>query len=77
MIMLPEATKREAIMVSDRILNAIRDQKVEICSDAVEKLSLSIGIAEWESYMTANDLTEAADKMLYISKNTGKNKYTV
>lgn len=77
MIMLPEATKREAIMVSERILNAIRDQEVQSCGDAEEKLSLSIGIAEWESHMTASELTEAADKMLYISKNTGKNKYTV
>jgi diguanylate cyclase (GGDEF)-like protein len=39
-------------------------------------VTLSVGVAQLEDNMNPEDLMEAADQAMYISKNTGKNKVT-
>nr|WP_312578515.1 diguanylate cyclase [Sedimentibacter sp.] len=75
-VILPETTKEHAVLISERILDRISN--LDFSNEGIDiNMSLSIGIAEWKSYMTSENLIECADKAMYISKNTGKNKVTV
>ncbi|HCJ94531.1 MAG TPA: hypothetical protein DHV69_04780 [Sphaerochaeta sp.] len=44
---------------------------------AAGELTVSIGIAQWSLDETPESLMEKADKALYQSKETGRNKLTV
>ncbi len=75
-VILPETTKEHAFLIGERILN--KTSNLDLNNVGFDmKISLSIGIAEWKTNMSAENLIECADKAMYISKNTGKNKVTI
>lgn len=76
-IALPGATREAAITVSNRILTKIKEVGIENKNHEKYVLSLSIGIAEWDGQMSFNELMAKADSLLLISKNTGKDKYSI
>ena len=49
----------------------------DIIENSGIKISISIGVAQWEPWMGPADLTEWADKAMYSSKNKGKNQLTL
>lgn len=74
---LPGSTKEDAIAVSNRILSKMKEAKIENDKHEQFKLSLSIGIAEWDGKMSLKELMSKADNLLIISKTTGKDKYSI
>lgn len=75
-VILPETKNEQAVLISERILDRISN--LDFGNDGIDiNISLSIGIAEWKRDMSSENLIECADKAMYISKNTGKNKVTV
>jgi diguanylate cyclase (GGDEF)-like protein len=76
-IILPNTTKEQAGVIGERIQSTLlsNDLGSEGLSDI--RISLSIGIAQWEPGVSASDLTEWADKAMYSSKNKGKNQMTL
>ncbi|WP_418791033.1 diguanylate cyclase [Phosphitispora sp. TUW77] len=78
-VILPETDAANARVVAERILNAIRDNYFSVSDDHPPvHVTVSIGVATCpQDAETTNDLIELADKALYYSKETGKNKISV
>lgn len=77
MIILPGATKENASVVCKRILQAISSLGMYTESGESIYISASIGIAQWYRDMPLDALTSNADKALYLSKESGKNRVTI
>lgn len=75
-VILPNTTKEQAGSIGEKIQSTLLSNGHEIESLPEIRISLSIGIAQWEPGVSASDLTEWADKAMYSSKNKGKNQVT-
>lgn len=69
-VVLEGITKEETIEIAENMRKVISEHRWE----AKNKVTISIGIAETTE--TRRDILEEADKKLYKSKRTGKNKVT-
>lgn len=76
-IILPEANLEYAALVCQWLQREVSNLKLKAKNDAVVPVSISIGIALWEINMTSEQILIRADKALYHSKRTGKNKIVV
>ena len=76
-VILPNTTKKQAASVGERIQSKLSLKNLIGENPADLNISLSLGIAQWESGMSAEDITEWADRAMYASKTTGKNRLTL
>lgn len=81
-IVLPNTTQQTAAELAERVRKLLEDYvfelKTESGSVVNHKQTISSGVAQLDSNMEKyEELLEAADKKLYISKQTGRNKVTV
>lgn len=77
-ILLPYTTSNQAVEVGERVRTVVEDYNFMIDSKRIIKITVSVGIATYPD--TINDLTnlkQYADKALYNSKQTGRNKVSV
>jgi diguanylate cyclase (GGDEF)-like protein len=78
-IILPDTDKERAKNIAQRIadgmlnLNYVTKKELDIELD----LTLSIGIAQWTRDTTEIELVKHADRAMYLSKTSGRNKITV
>lgn len=74
-IILPETSGPGAILVAERLRRGVEQSKFFAGSpDAVERLSISIGISVYEENgRFRKELIEAADTALYTAKSRGRN----
>jgi diguanylate cyclase (GGDEF)-like protein len=75
-VLLPEATRRDATRMAERIREEIAGTEFPGMSSQPEgKITLSAGVATYPvDAATADELVERADASLYSAKNTGRNK---
>ncbi len=74
LLVMPEASSKGAKFALERIRSQIASHAVDLFKDRVN-LTVSVGIASFPADSEAfSDLIEKADKALYISKKSGKNK---
>lgn len=76
-IVLPEADLEYALLLCHWLQKEVSNRRLRAKNDDVVPVSVSIGVALWEAGMTADQLLICADKALYQSKRTGKNKIMV
>lgn len=70
-LLLPGAGTREAVVVSDRLLDAVR-------AETPNALTASLGVAEWAGPSEdAEALLHRADVALYSAKRGGRDRYVV
>ena len=70
----PEADKEQAVMAAERLRLAIESKRIKVYDEEL-KVTVSIGAATFPSDAQGSGLIiEAADKALYLSKETGRNK---
>ncbi len=74
-ILLPFATKKDAIKIAERIRSSVENHIIDI-KDTKINFTISIGVDEVDIKNDFNILQtlERADEKLYIAKNNGKNK---
>lgn len=75
-VMLSGAKASDAANLAEKIRIAVEDRKFRI-GNIIYSTTISLGVAEYSDEKTKNELVEKADKALYHSKKTGKNKVTV
>ena len=76
-IILPDTNLEYATLVCQWLLKEISGLQLQTKNDSTISISISIGIALWEKDMTKEQIIVHADKALYLSKRTGKNKVTI
>ena len=76
-IILPGATMEYAVLVCEWLQKEISNLSLRTKGDVTVPVSISIGIAEWQKHLSSGQILVHADKALYQSKRTGKNKITV
>ena len=77
-VMLSDTPAKTAQKIAERIRNSI--ENLDILYDGQHlNLTISIGVAQYnpEIDTTAKNLVDRADKALYTSKQTGRNKVTI
>jgi diguanylate cyclase (GGDEF)-like protein len=78
-ILLPNTDENDAGKIGARLLRNIRDLKIpHKNSDIADHVTVSIGATTVKVKLNHQHITyiERADKALYMSKNTGRDKYT-
>ncbi|MBK9127857.1 MAG: sensor domain-containing diguanylate cyclase [Phycisphaerales bacterium] len=75
-IVLPETAATGAEQVARRLLESFREAapELELCGG---QLTASIGVAEWERGMDAEQLRDAADRAMYRAKQAGGNQVAI
>jgi diguanylate cyclase (GGDEF)-like protein len=74
-LVLRGADGRQALMVAERIRQAVASQAVLLDGKVVSDLSLSLGIAVFpKDGETREALVQAADQALYVAKRSGRNR---
>ncbi len=76
-ILLPDTNEKQAAHIAERIREVIGN--IALLDEAQNNLfsTASIGVAEWGKGMSGEVLTDSADKAMYASKETGRNKVTI
>lgn len=77
-VLLPQASATDAADIAKRIQSALSMRNIEhMASYVTNKVTVSIGIAEWSPGLTASQLVSRADSALYYAKNSGRNQYQI
>lgn len=75
-VILPNTTKEQAALIGERIQSRIFPVSLSTKGLSEFKVSLSVGVTQWEPGLSPQDLTELADKAMYSSKNISKKRMT-
>ena len=77
-VLLPFTQIEEALIVGERLRKAVEDTEITIYQDTVDektiKVTISMGLAEFNKQETGEALFERADKALYDAKTNGRNQ---
>ncbi len=74
-LLLPETTQDHAIVVAERIHQAIATEKIQLPDGSSLSCTASIGVAQFDNSMkTAEALVAKADEALYEAKEQGRNQ---
>jgi diguanylate cyclase (GGDEF)-like protein len=79
-IVLPYTDEKGAKKVADHLIKKIREAKIQHGdSDATDFATISIGVATGmvNHEQIGDDYIKRADEMLYISKEAGRDRYTL
>ena len=71
LVLLPRATLSEAKVLAERVRDAIAAHGR---AEPHSAITVSLGVAAWQSGRTAEHVLEAADAMLYAAKRAGKDR---
>jgi diguanylate cyclase (GGDEF)-like protein len=74
---LPETTAIEAKFVANRILSKFANESFVVNKFEVSKMTLSIGIAEYQMNEGNQQLVHRADMTMYEAKQQGGNRVIV
>ncbi|RMH59748.1 MAG: GGDEF domain-containing protein, partial [Zetaproteobacteria bacterium] len=73
LILLSNTSLNEAVVIAKKIRNSVAND-LNTLKD--RKITISVGVAEMRKQDSADSLFKRADKLLYQSKHSGKNKVT-
>jgi diguanylate cyclase (GGDEF)-like protein len=78
-VVLPGTDEEGARHIAEKMLTAIRELNIPHKKNTGKIVTISIGIATGEHTHTQNwaDYQKKADEALYMSKNSGRNRYTL
>ncbi len=81
-IILPQTKLPEAVSVAQRLRKVIEETRTDINNAGCEgvsfiKVTVSIGVCEYQNTMDSNSFVQTADKALYEAKKTGRNRVIV
>lgn len=75
---LPDTDARGAVVVAEKMLKNIAALAIQHPASSTGNLSISVGIATADvSHSYSADVVERADQQLYITKQNGRNNYSI
>lgn len=78
LVILPETSLEIAIERGEEIRAAATNLCINYGNKSIENITVSVGIASYPDHgQTAQELLEAVDKALYLSKNNGRNRVSI
>ncbi len=75
-VILPNTSLTDAIVVAERMVKMVADQPI-IWEQNEIKLSISVGVGQYNSTTQPGDVTKSTDQALYSAKQAGKNTVKV
>jgi len=76
-VILPNTKIEEATCVAQRIVDTVSNSPVAWDDNHAIKLSISIGVGQYDGTSSPEDITSKSDAALYNAKRTGKNNIKV
>ncbi len=76
-IILPETSRKEAVVVAERIMEKLNHSDFEPIPGVFCKITISIGITEYISEEEVTALVKRADEAMYRSKENGRNSISI
>ncbi len=76
-IILPETASDEAKIVAERVKLTLKEEKFTPGPNKNVEITISIGLTEYSSSESITSFVQRADKAMYLSKKSGRNKITV
>lgn len=77
LLVLPHAAIQEAVKVADRVRHTVETHVFSNGEGITAHVTVSLGVAQWQSDEHLKSLIERADKALYRSKAEGRNRVSV
>lgn len=72
LVLLPGADLEEAASIAERIRHTIEDLEVQYRQECI-RVTVSLGVAQWDGTQNLDELVQSADKALYDAKHSGRN----
>lgn len=72
--MLPDATASQAVLLAERLRQAIEQKPLPTENSGLIRVTLSIGVAQARAPYDGKELISQADQALYTAKETGRNR---
>jgi diguanylate cyclase (GGDEF)-like protein len=76
-LLLPGSDEATAAAVAVRVRDAVASAQEDADSELALAGGCSLGVAQWQDPMTADELLEHADRALLLAKRTGKGRVAV
>lgn len=74
-VILPNADAEQALHAAERLCTVVRNTVLEHGTGRpLPSVTISLGVAQYQSGQTAEQLLEAADRVLYQAKHSGRNR---
>jgi len=71
-VILPNTSVSDALVVAERMVNSVGNSTITWNNEKI-KLSISVGLGEYGSESSPEDITSRSDEALYTAKKAGKN----
>lgn len=78
-VVLPETDINGAVVLAERLRKLVEEREIEVENGSI-KVTISLGVTTYNSMngkKTKEELVQSADKALYSSKQTGRNKLSI
>lgn len=72
-VALPQANKKTAVKVAEKLCNAFADSKIKLGGKSVQ-VTMSVGIVMHSDEINLHQMIEKADQAMYKAKKRGKNQ---
>lgn len=76
MILLPETSLDQAVVVAEKLAAAVREQDVVWDRQPI-RMTISFGVGEFSAGSSIDEFIQRVDNALYAAKNTGRNRVDV
>ena len=76
-VLLPDTAIQDASILIQRVLDHVRDHAVDLEDGRRLSLTISAGVAAWQSGDTAQSLFRRADECLYRAKDAGRDRMVI
>lgn len=77
LILMPETSAKSAERAAEKLLEKIRTASVRLDNGRTLKMTVSIGLAQFDDHPDFEHVIKHADEKLYEAKHNGKDRYEV
>lgn len=73
MVLLPNTPRKAALLIAERLRRRVEASESRHGDTALPTITISLGVAQWRTGATIEQLVQEADEALYAAKQNGRN----